>query len=84
MVGQGPSDRLRAGQLLTCGVGVERRDLLGREAHSDHLHRLGPTPGTPSPAPLELLDVVPSLGLVHPLLDLLIRHLVFTHHAKIV
>ncbi len=54
--------------MFSRGKGVERCDLLGRKAHGDHLHGVGPTPGTPSPAALQLLDVVPSLGLVRPLL----------------
>lgn len=47
---------------------------------------MGPAPpaGTSSPATLQVLDVIPSLGLVRPLLDLLVRHLLVTHHDKIV
>lgn len=68
----------------SCGVSVERLDLLSREAHGDHLRRLGPPPGTSPTAALQLPDVIPGPRFVSPLLDLLISSLVFNCHDKIV
>jgi hypothetical protein len=48
------------------------------------LRGLGSTPRAPSPAALQLLDVITSLGIVRPLLGLLVRDLVITLHDKIV
>lgn len=71
--------------MFPLGVGVQRYDLFGCESDSDDLHGSSPPPaGTSSSATLQVLDVIPSLGLVRPLLDLLVRHLLVTHHDKIV
>lgn len=64
--------------VLACCL-VKGIELLDRETYGHDLHRLGATARTtPAPA-LELLDVIASLGLIGPLLDL-----VLTHHPDIV
>ncbi len=65
--------------MLSLSHGVECGDLLGGEADRHDLHRFGTTAGTTASPPLELLDVVSSLGLVCPLLNLLV-----TDHQQIV
>ena len=78
-VSQSPSNHLRSGQVLPPGHLIQRRDLLHRQTHSHHLHRLSTPPRTPTPTPLQLLDVVPGFRLVCPVLDLIV-----THNANIV
>jgi len=65
--------------MLPLSNGVKRGDLLGSETNGHHLHRLSPTPWPASPASLQLVDVVASLGFVGPCLDLFV-----CRHKKIV
>lgn len=69
--------------MLTRRESIHRRNFLSSEPDCYHLHWLGTTSGTPPAAPLELLDVIASLGLVGPLLDLLIRDLLICHHTSV-
>jgi hypothetical protein len=65
--------------MFSLGHFIQRGEFLRRQAHSHHLHGLGPAPRTTTPATLQLLDVVPSFGLIRPPLELLVAH-----HANIV
>ena len=51
---------------------IERSELLRSEANRYNSHRFGTATGAPAAAPLQLLDVVPGLGLVRPLMHLLV------------
>ena len=78
-MGQRTADGFGSGEVLTFGDCVQGRDLVGSEADGDDLHGLGAPAGPTSAAALECLDVVASLGLVDPLLDLLVGDLVLTY-----
>lgn len=51
---------------------IERSELLRSEANRYDLHRFGTATGAAAAAPLQLLDVVPNLGLACPLLNPLV------------
>lgn len=59
--------------MLSLGERAQSCELFRGEPDSDDLHRLGTATWTTSAATLQFLDVVPRLGLIGPLLDLLFR-----------
>lgn len=65
--------------MFAFGECVQSGHLLSGQAHGDDLHGLCASARSTAAASLEGFDVVARFGLVDPLLDLLLAHLVFTH-----
>jgi hypothetical protein len=78
-MGQRGTNGLRPAQIVFGCYCVEGRELCGRKPNRYDLHWLSPTTGTPTTPTLQGIDVVTSLGLLGPLLNL-----VLTRHADIV
>lgn len=73
------TDRLRAADALPSSGRIQGSHFVNREPHRDDLHGLGATTRTTSSTAFEFLDVIPRLGLVGPLLDLLLCEIVLPH-----
>lgn len=58
--------------MVSLSDNIEGSDLLRSEANRYDLHRFGAATGAAAAAAPQLLDVVPNLGLVCPLLNLLV------------
>jgi hypothetical protein len=73
------TDCLRAADLLSVSHDIQGRQFVNGEPNRHDLHGLGASTGAAPTATLELLDVVTSLSLVGPLLDLFLGDLVLPH-----
>lgn len=71
---KGSADSIRATHPVALSACVERRQLILREPHRDHLGRCRTPTGTTPPTSLQPVDVIAGLGLRDPRHDLPLTH----------